>query len=168
MYKKLLIYLAAVYLFLFLQGCTVAPYTPTATDLAATRALPAAVPAFDHFIAWVPRNLAATPTVARALAHTRLGVARKQAGDELCDGSWVGNKTITNVIGPISVWAGTQNDGYPAWYYRITHLPGLTGCPAANDVAVYQAMQKKLPDWLTVHAARKDNGAAHIADITTR
>lgn len=145
--------LIALYLLLVLQGCAMAPHNPSTTELAATVAIPAAEPMLDHYIAWVPREEAQTATAARALAHTTLGSARKQAGDHLCGGVWIGNSTITNVVGPLPAWASTDKGGYAAWYYRVSHLPGLKGCTAASDVQVYQAMEANLPQWIHVQTA---------------
>ena len=153
MNKRLLLKLATVYLLLVLQACAMAPRGPSSLEVAATGAIPLAEPALDHYIAWVPRDAAQTATVARALTHTTLGSARKQAGDSLCGGSWIGNNSVTNVIGPLRAWAPTASGGYPAWYYRISHKPGLKGCTASTNARVYQAMAAKLPEWLHVQTA---------------
>ncbi|MGB5441435.1 MAG: hypothetical protein WBN57_02220 [Gammaproteobacteria bacterium] len=145
--------LLTVYLLLALQACAMTPRSPSTAELAATGAIPAAEPVLDHYIAWIPRDEAQTATVARALAHTALGSARKQAGDHLCSGIWIGNNNITNVIGPLQGWAPAENGGYAAWYYRISHLPGLRGCPTASDAQVYRAMQALLPEWIHVQSA---------------
>jgi len=156
-----------VYLLMALQGCAMAPHNPSKSELAATGAIPAAEPALDHYIAWVPRNEAQTATAARALTHTALGSARKQAGDHLCDGIWIGNNTVTNVIGPIQAWAPVENGGYAAWYYRISHLPGLKGCTAATDARVYQAMEANLPTWLRIQTARANSGKQQLLKTVT-
>ena len=155
---RLLPKLVTVYLLLVLQGCAMTPRIASTSELAATGAIPAAEPVLDHYIAWVPRDEAQTATVARAMAHTALGNARKQAGDKLCGGIWVGNNTITSVIGPIQTWASTENGGYPAWYYRISHVPGLKGCTTASDAQVYRAMETRLPEWIHVQSARQAGG----------
>ncbi len=150
-----------------LQGCAMAPHNPSASELAATGAIPAAEPALDHYIAWVPRDKAQTATVARAMAHTALGSARKQAGDHLCSGIWIGNNTVENVIGPIPAWASTANGGYAAWYYRISHQPGLKGCAAATDATVYQAIEANLPTWLRVQTANATLGEQPSLETVT-
>ena len=153
---RLLPKLVTVYLLLVLQACAMTPRSPSTSELAAAGAIPAAESVLDHYIAWVPRDEAQTATVARALAHTALGSARKQAGDHLCGGNWVGNNTITNVIGPLQTWASAENGGYAAWYYRISHLPGLSGCTTASDAQVYRAMEAELPVWIHVQSARAE------------
>ena len=145
--------LATVYLLLVLQACAMAPRGPSSMEVAATGAIPSAEPALDHYIAWVPQDTAQTATVARALTHTVLGSARKHAGDSLCDGTWIGNNSVTNVIGPLRAWAPTSSGGYPAWYYRISHKPGLKGCTTSTNAQVYQAMAAELPEWLRVQTA---------------
>jgi len=161
MKNRLLPKLATVYLLLVIQGCALTPRSPSISELVATEAIPSAEAVLDHYIAWVPRDAAQTATVARAMAHTALGSARKQAGDRLCDGIWVGNNTITNVIGPIQTWASTENGGYAAWYYRISHLPGLQGCKTASDARVYREMEAKLPEWIHVQSAGQSAGRPH-------
>jgi len=153
MNKRLLLKLVTVYLLLVLQACATAPRGPSSLEVAATGAIPAAEPALDHYIAWVPQDAAQTATVARALTHTALGSARKQAGDSLCNGTWIGNNSVTNVVGPLRAWAPTASGGYPAWYYRVSHKPGLKGCTASTNARVYQAMAAKLPEWLRVQTA---------------
>jgi hypothetical protein len=150
---RLLLKLVTVYLLLVLQACAMTPRSPSTLEVAATGAIPAAEPALDHYIAWIPRDEAQTATVARALTHTALGSARKQAGDSLCNGVWIGNNSVTNVIGPLQAWAPTASGGYPAWYYRISHQPGLKGCIASTNAQVYQAMASNLPEWLRVQTA---------------
>ena len=135
------------------------PRNPSKSELAATSTIPAAEPALDHYIAWIPRDKAQTATVARALTHTALGSARKQAGDHLCGGIWIGDNEVTKVTGPIQVWASsTDGGGYAAWYYRISHLPGLKGCAAASDARVYQAMEANMPKWLRIQTATTNTG----------
>jgi hypothetical protein len=153
MSTRLLLKLVTVYLLLVLQACAMAPRGPSSLEVATTIAIPLAEPALDHYIAWVPRDEAQTATVARALTHTALGSARKQAGDSLCDGTWIGNNSVTNVIGPLQAWAPTADGGYPAWYYRISHKPGLKGCTASTNAQVYQVMASNLPEWLRVQTA---------------
>ena len=159
--------LITVYLLLVLQGCAMAPRSPSTSELAANETIPAAEPMLDHFIAWVPREEAQTAIAARALTHTTLGSARKQAGDQLCGGTWVGNSTITNVVGPLQAWATTDNGGYAAWYYRVSHLPGLKGCTTASDVQVYQAMEASLPEWIRVQAANATPVKRHPLEAVT-
>ena len=153
MNRRLLLKLVTVYLLLVLQACAMAPRGPSRLEIVATSAIPAAEPALDHYIAWVPRDEAQTATVAKAMTHTALGSARQQAGDSLCDGIWISNNTVTNVIGPIQAWAATANGGYPAWYYRLSHQPGLRGCTTSTNARVYQAMASNLPEWLRVQTA---------------
>ena len=153
MRTHLLLKLVTVYLLLVLQACAMTPRGPSRLEVAATSAIPAAEPALDHYIAWVPRDEAQTATVAKAMTHTALGSARQQAGDSLCDGIWISNNTVTNVIGPIQAWAPTVNGGYPAWYYRLSHQPGLRGCTTSTNARVYQAMASNLPEWLRVQTA---------------
>jgi hypothetical protein len=153
---RLLPKLVTVYLLLVLQACTMAPRSSSTLEVAATITIPAAEPALDHYIAWVPRDEAQTATVAKALTHTALGSARKQAGDSLCNGTWIGNNSVTNVVGPLRAWAPTASGGYPAWYYRISHLPGLKGCTTSTNAQVYQAMASSLPEWLRVQTAYVD------------
>jgi hypothetical protein len=151
---RLLPIATVLYLFMALQGCATAPRNPSSSELAATSAIPLAEPALDHYIAWIPRDKAQTATVAEALARTTLGSARQLASDRLCNGAWVGDSAVTNVIGPIPVWANTTNGSYPAWYYRISHLPGLRGCTAASDAQLYKAMEASLPGWIRIMPAR--------------
>lgn len=150
---RLLLQLVTVYLLLVLQACAMAPRSPSTLEVAASSTIPAAEPALDHYIAWIPRDKAQTATVARALTHTALGSARKEAGDSLCNGVWIGNNSVTNVIGPLQAWAPTASGGYPAWYYRISHQPGLKGCITSTNAQVYQAMASNLPEWLRVQTA---------------
>jgi len=164
---RLLPIATALYLFMVLQGCAMTPRSPSSSELAATSAIPAVEPALDHYIAWIPRDKAQTATVAKALTHTALGNARKQAGDHLCDGIWVGNSTVTNIIGPIQAWAATTNGGYPAWYYRISHLPGLQGCTTASDAQVYQEMEASLPEWIHVQSASVSSGKQRPLETVT-
>jgi len=140
---------------LYLQGCaTTTATTATAASEPGTR-IPAADPAFDHYIAWIPRDQAQTPTVAKALTHITLGNAKEQAARQLCKGAWLLNGRVTDRVGPLPATAPQASGGYPAWYYRISHQPGLHGCPAATGKQVYQSLENHLPRWLSIETAKK-------------
>ena len=48
----------------------------------------------DHFIAWIPRRLARTATVAEALVQVEWGNAKEQASADLCNGAWLMNGVV--------------------------------------------------------------------------
>ena len=135
-----------------LQGCAIIPDTSAAPDTA--NHIPAADPMLDHYIAWVPRDKAQTATVAEAVTHISLVNAREQTAKQLCGGNWVMNGEVTTNIGPLPTTAPEAAGGYPAWYYRISHQPGLRGCPGADSKTLYHAMQENLPEWMDIKAAR--------------
>lgn len=139
--------------FVVLQGCTVTPGTTTLTDQQTATAIPAADPALDHFIAWIPRDKAQTAAVAKALTHITLGNAREQTAAELCHGSPVINGKVTGSIGPLRVLAPLTAGGYPAWYYRISQQPGLHGCTENDNRRFYQILQANLPVWMNIKTA---------------
>ena len=130
-----------------LQGCATTGNTALTAD-----ALPAADPALDHYIAWVPRDLAQTATVARAVTHISLGNAREQAGEELCAGRLMHGQVMA-LVGPLPATAPTEAGGYPAWYYRISQTPGLHGCPAIGNIWLYRSLRKNLPGWISIRTA---------------
>ena len=130
-----------------LQGCA----TTGGTDLTADT-LPATDPALDHYIAWVPRDLAQTATVARAVTHISLGNAREQAGEELCAGRLMHGR-VKDLVGPLRATAPTEAGGYQAWYYRISETPGLQGCSAIGDTRLYRSLRKNLPAWISIRTA---------------
>ncbi len=107
----------------------------------------------DHFIAWVPRSMAPTEAVAAALAQVEWGNAREQAGRELCSGNWLFNGAVTERIDPYPVTAPAQLGGYPAWYYRVSHRPGIRGCTNATSRQVYALIRANLPRWTIVRTA---------------
>jgi hypothetical protein len=136
-----------------LQGCAVTPGTITLTDQQTATAIPAADPALDHIIAWIPREKAQTAAVAKALTHITLGNAREQAAAELCDGSRVISGEVTGSVGPLRVLAPLTAGGYPAWYYRITQQPGLHGCAENDSRRFYRILQANLPVWMNIKTA---------------
>jgi len=136
-----------------LQGCALTPDTTTLTDQQTVTAIPAADPALDHYIAWLPREKAQTAAVAKALTHITLSNAREQTAAELCDGSPVINGKVTGSIGPLRVLAPLSAGGYPAWYYRISQQPGLHGCTETDSRRFYQILQANLPVWMHIKTA---------------
>jgi hypothetical protein len=110
-------------------------------------------PNLDHIFAWIPRDRAQTATVAEALVHIELGRAMDEVGRTLCGGDWLINGATVNSIGPHPSTAPAILGGYPAWYYHISHEPGLAGCTALPEETLYRELGKRLPSWITVRAA---------------
>lgn len=136
---------------LALQGCSSLPST---NQPAATATIPAASPLMDHFIAWIPRDRAQTAAVAEAMAHISLVNAQEKTARQLCSGQWMVNGDTVERIGPLPATAPAAAGGYPAWYYRISHLSGLQGCKHSNREELYLALQKNLPAWMNIKTAR--------------
>ena len=135
-----------------LQGC--ATISGTSTNAVAATHIPAADPMLDHYIAWVPRDKAQTATVAEAVTHISLVNARERTAKQLCGSNWVMNGEVAANIGPLPTTAPETAGGYPAWYYRISHRPGLRGCPGADAQKLYHTLQENLPEWMDIKTAR--------------
>ena len=110
-------------------------------------------PHLDHIFAWIPRNRAQTASVAEALVYIELGRAKEEVGDTLCGGDWLINSASVESIGPYPSTAPVILGGYPAWYYHVSHKPGLAGCPAMPAETLYRELVNRLPPWITVRAA---------------
>ena len=136
---------------LALQGCSTLSSSKDHT-IALTN-IPAENPMLDHYIAWIPREQAQTASVAEAMAHISLVNAREQTARQLCAGEWLMQGKVAENIGPLSAMAPEDAGGYPAWYYRVSHLPGLQGCHGVDSQALYRTMQANLPDWMNIKAA---------------
>jgi hypothetical protein len=134
-------------------GCSTMRIPAMAPTLAAATAIPPADPALDHFIAWVPVEQAQTATVARAMTHISLGNARVHASRELCGGSSLRQGHVTEIYGPLQVLDPARQGSKPAWYYRISQRPGLSGCSNHTSASLYRAMRDELPDWISIEAA---------------
>ena len=137
-----------------LQGCATITGTSNYSNTVNASNIPAADPMLDHYIAWVPRDQAQTATVAEAMTHISLVNAREQTARQLCGGNWVMNSDASTNIGPLPTTAPEAAGGYPAWYYRISHRPGLRGCPDTNSQKLYHRLQANLPEWVDVKMAR--------------
>ena len=122
-------------------------------------------PLLDHFVARVPYRFADTATEARAMTHVAVGRAKARTGKELCGRTWL-------VTGPASGTTGprlTNTAGEPAWYYRISHQPGLAGCGTASREDLYEALEGMLPAWITLRraaVARPHTGSITLYDAT--
>jgi hypothetical protein len=110
-------------------------------------------PHLDHIFAWIPRDRAQTASVAEALVHIELGRAKEEVGKALCGGDWLINSTSVDSIGPYPSTAPVILGGYPAWYYHVSHEPGLAGCSAMPAETLYRELGKRLPSWITVRSA---------------
>jgi len=137
-----------------LQGCATITGTSTDSNTISASDIPVADPMLDHYIAWVPRDKAQTAAVAKAVTHISLANAREQTARQLCSSNWVMNSKTTTNIGPFPTTAPDAAGGYPAWYYRISHQPGLRGCPDTNSQKLYHRLQANLPEWVDVKMAR--------------
>ncbi|MEN8206076.1 MAG: hypothetical protein ABFS24_08685 [Pseudomonadota bacterium] len=140
-----------------LQGCATISGIGAYTNAVTTNNIPAADPGLDHYIAWVPREKAQTASVAEAVTHISLVNARERTAKQLCGGNWVMNSEATANIGPLPTTAPEAAGGYPAWYYRISHRPGLRGCPGTDPQKLYHMLQANLPEWLDIKTARTTN-----------
>jgi len=134
---------------LALHGCA----SISGTNSVAVSPIPESDPSLDHYIAWVPRDKAQTATVAEAMTHISLVNAREQTAKQLCSGDRVINGEAMDNVGPLPISAPESAGGYPAWYYRISHRPGLHGCQNADAREFYHALQKNLPEWMDIRTA---------------
>ena len=141
---------------LLLQACATTNNS-TAADIPDNKLVSGYEQTLDHYIAWVPRDNAQTATVAQALTHISLGMAREQAGKGLCGGIRVMNREVSHHVGPFPARAPDSAGGYDAWYYRISHRPGLLGCPTKSTAELYQALEASLPDWISLETAQSGN-----------
>ena len=120
-------------------------------------------PVLDHFVARVPYRLADTATEARAMAHVAIGRAKAHTGNRLCGRAWLMTGAASGSAGPRLANA----TGEPAWYYRISHQPGLAGCGTASREDLYEALEATLPVWITLRRAaseRQDSGGITLND----
>lgn len=132
---------------------------------------PEASPELDHFIAWVPRHMAQTPTVAEALAQVEWGNAKEQAGARLCGGAWLINGEVTARSGPYPASAPARLGGYPAWYYRVSHKPGIRGCTGTTSREIYAEIRSGLPRWISIQTTGAIDlyaGNRHVNAALTR
>lgn len=106
-------------------------------------------PVLDHFIARVPYRIADTATEARAMTHVAIGRAKTRTGSELCGRNWLITGPASGSAGPSLATAA----GEPAWYYRISHQPGLAGCGTASREDLYNSLEGTLPAWITLRRA---------------
>lgn len=114
-------------------------------------------PELDHFIAWVPRHMAQTASVAEALAQVEWGNAKEQAGARLCNGAWPVNGEVIARSGPYHATAPDRLGGYAAWYYRVSHIPGIKGCPGITTRKLYSEIKSGLPRWISIRTTRSTN-----------
>ena len=110
-------------------------------------------PQLDHIFAWIPRDRAQTASVAEALVYIELGRAKEEVGKILCGGDWLINSASVDSTGPYPATAPAILGGYPAWYFHVSHKPGLAGCPAMPAETLYRELGNRLPPWITVRAA---------------
>ena len=136
-----------------MAGCATEPGIRNGFTPLADAAIPDPDPSQVHYIAWVPRDQAQTAAVARALTHIALGNARERTGNELCGGTWLFNGKVTGRVEPTPARAPESSGHYPAWYYRISLLPGLAGCDSASREDLYDSLEEALPAWITLRRA---------------
>ena len=135
---------------LALQACATLSATGPYHNPVAASQIPEADPMLDHYIAWVPRDSAQTATVAKAMTHISLVNAREKTAKQLCSDTWVMNGEFAENIGPLPTSAPESAGGYPAWYYRISHRPGLSGCQSTDTQKLYHTLLENLPDWMDI------------------
>ena len=138
---------------ILLPGCSTAPQTgieAPSTDRHMPIAMdPGTNPGLDHFIARLPYKLADTATEERAMTHVAIGRAKAKTGSRQCGRAWLITGPASDSIGPhLATRAGAQ-----AWYYRLSHQPGLAGCDNASREALYDSLQDSLPAWITLQRA---------------
>lgn len=142
----------ALYTLILLQGCATRGAAGEAGP-AVLADIPDADPALDHYVAWVPRDAAQTPTVAIALAHISMGYAKEQAARSFCGDGLLMDEAVMERTGPMATLAPGDIGKYPAWFYRISLQPGLHGCEQASTPQLYRAIQDNLPEWIRLEPA---------------
>ena len=133
-----------------LNACASQPATRLSVSMVNADALPPTTPGLDHYIAWIPLEQAQTATVAEAMTHISLNNARAQLSHDMCAGGRVSSGAIVEKHGPVAAMTPASMGAYPAWYYRISQRPGLTGCRTENTGRLYQALQTRLPRWISI------------------
>jgi hypothetical protein len=143
----------AFYTLISLQGCATRGGAGGAGPQAAAD-IPDADPTLDHYVAWIPRDAAQTPTVAMALAHISMGYAKEQTARSFCgDDDMLMDEAVTERTGPMATIAPEDIGRYPAWFYRVSLQPGLHGCEQASTPQLYRAIQDNLPAWIRLETA---------------
>ena len=135
---------------ILLSACSSQPATTLYTKVVDAETLPASPAGLDHYVAWIPLKHAQTATVAEAMTHISLRNARDQLSSDVCGGKRITGGVIVERHGPVAVRTPASMGAYPAWYYRISQQPGLSGCRAAQGTMLYQGLQTRLPDWITI------------------
>ena len=139
---------------LHLQGCvTTSALQDNTPHVKAV--IPAANPSLDHYIAWIPRDTAISATAARAHVHVALGTAKEKVGKQLCGGAWILDGAVVERVGPLPVMKTLAEGGQPAWYYRVSHQPGMYSCNTATERQLYTALKTNLPDWISLRTAER-------------
>jgi hypothetical protein len=128
---------------------------------------PPANPQLDHIFAWIPRDSAQTASVAEALVYIELGRAKEEVGRILCGGDWLINSASVDSTGPYPATAPAILGAYPAWYFHVSHKPGLVGCPAMPAETLYRELGNRLPPWIIVRAASLQPGEKPGTAIAT-
>ena len=139
--------------YLLLQACASQPVAWHSDGMVPADNLPVANPDLDHYVAWVPLERAQTATVAEAMTHISLRNAREQTSHDLCDGIPVTGGVAIEKYGPVTSQTPAGQGGQTAWYYRISVQPGLQGCGKQSTDRLYEALQTRLPTWISFQPA---------------
>lgn len=107
----------------------------------------------NQVIAWLPRDAAQNPTVARAMTLVALGEAKRRTEAQLCSGEWIFSGEVDEADMPAPATAPASLGRYAAWHYRIAWNPGLPDCGNAQPHEYYQALSAHLPEWMLVQSA---------------
>jgi hypothetical protein len=135
---------------ILLTACSSQPATKLYTRVVDAGTLPATPAGLDHYVAWIPLEQAQTASVAEAMTHISLRNARDQLSNDVCGGKRITAGVVVERHGPVAVRTPASMGAYPAWYYRISQQPGLSGCRAEHSTMLYQGLQTRLPDWITI------------------
>ena len=150
---------------ILLTACSSQPATKLNTEVVDAETLPATSAGLDHYIAWIPLEQAQTASVAEAMTHISLRNARDQLSNDVCGGNRITGGVVVERHGPVAVRTPASMGAYPAWYYRISQQPGLSGCHAKHSTMLYQGLQTRLPNWITIQTGTAiDN---HTAGLLT-
>ena len=118
---------------LALQGCTTLS-APTGHTAAQT-VIPVENPVLDHYIAWIPRELAQTASVAEAMAHISLVNAREQTASQLCAGRWMMQGKVAENIGPLPAMAAA-GPSLSAACRRLAGVRSFSFLPVCGSEAI--------------------------------
>lgn len=110
---------------------------------------------YDQVIAHMPRDRAATASVALAELNIALHNAKKRTEQTLCGGHWSPSGETLQQVGPL---VARKRAHEKIWLYQSLRRAHPLSCDGISRAKFFLEMSRHLPEWVSIRPAGQTTG----------